>query len=202
MRKTNEEFKAEVFRRRDEYYKKRNRRIRIAAISSAPLACLTAFMILILPAMMPASKADPNFHYSKTEEVSGEEIRVNVKEILYAKCSNKTYSDMKINTLPEERMEEFLDFFVYLTAPEEITEEKTTVGDSATEIISGITTTATTTSGYGKPYYRITLKYEFGNPRTYTVYKDSSTDVFYVADGAARFELTYSQFKYIESIFG
>lgn len=196
--KTNKEFKAEVFRRRDEYYKKRNKRIRIAAISSAPLVCLAAFIIAVFPAMMPAKSEDPYAHYSGTEYVYGEEIRVNVKEIFCVNCVGEGALDVAL--VPEERAEEFLDFLVYLTSPKENTDgEGPTVG-----VIPGVTgattTAATTTSGSTKTYYKITLNYEFGGARTYTVYEDTEEDTFYLSGAGVRIELTYSQFKYIESI--
>ncbi len=180
MRKTNEEFKAEVFRRRDEYYKKRNRRIRIAAISSAPLACLTAFMIMILPAMMPASKEDPDFnpYYSSTGGAS-EAIRVNVESISYSCMNAGTYADAP-SVMEEEKLQEFTELFTFLTSKEEMENaEKSTVG---------ITTTNTSTETMGVPYYSITLNFEFGEPRTYLLYKDC------IICGADEFPITPGQF--------
>ena len=191
MKKTNEEFKAEVFRRRDEYYKKRNRIIRTAAIASAPLACLTAFIIAVFPAMMPASKEAPSYHYSATDEALGEQIRINVKEILCVKYESGAYIGENTATVPEGKREELLDFLVYVSASAEDATEKT-----------GIPTEATTTTATSRPYYKIILNYEVGNPRTYTVYKKINSDAFYIADGAATFALTYSQLKFIESILG
>lgn len=59
MKRTNEEFKAEVFRRRDEYLKKKKaRRNRVLSICVPFAACFTFFAAMMIPAMMPASKAD------------------------------------------------------------------------------------------------------------------------------------------------
>ncbi len=64
MRRTNEEFRAEVFRRKEEYVKARNRRIVksiVATLVCLPLFCVAAFMsIMIAIAMQPAGSAAPN----------------------------------------------------------------------------------------------------------------------------------------------
>lgn len=192
MRKTNEEFKAEVFRRRDEYYKKRNRRIRIAAVASAPLTCLTAFMIMILPAMMPASAEDPDFnpYYSATGgesedftiKVESETIRVNVKSISYSRMNKGTYADVP-SVMEEEKVQEFTELFSFLTRKEG--------SYNAENATSGIITSATTTTqaGGSTPCYSITLHYEFGEPRTYFLYKD------FIVCGNDEFPITQGQFK-------
>ena len=183
MRKTNEEFKAEVFRRRDEYYKKRNRRIRIAAVASAPIACFTAFMIMILPAMMPASSEDPNFdpYYSATEEGS-EESRVNVKSVAYIRVNEGTFTG-EPSLLKEEKVQDFTELFSFLTRKEEVEiAEKPTAG-----IITSATTTTQATSSAS--YYSITLHYEFGEPITYFLYKDC------IVCGNDEFPITQGQFK-------
>lgn len=59
MKKTNEEFKAEVFRRRDEYMRKKKARRNLALSICVPFAlCFSVYAAMIIPAMMPASSAD------------------------------------------------------------------------------------------------------------------------------------------------
>lgn len=59
MKKTNEEFKAEVFRRRDEYMSKKKARRNLALSICVPFAlCVSVYAAMIIPAMMPAGSAD------------------------------------------------------------------------------------------------------------------------------------------------
>lgn len=68
MKRTNEEFKAEVFRRREEYYKKRKMRISMITAACVPfMVCFAMFAVMILPAMMPANSGDMYAPENKTE---------------------------------------------------------------------------------------------------------------------------------------
>lgn len=81
MRRTNEEFRAEVFRRKDEYLKARNKRIVKSIVTTLvclPLFCVVTFMSLMLGiAMSPAGSAGPpdkaNMEAIVRAEVRGEE---------------------------------------------------------------------------------------------------------------------------------
>lgn len=188
MKRTNEEFKAEVFRRRDEYYKKRRKCISAITAAYVPLTvCVAFFTAMIIPAMMPASSADMsdpgengNLYCSEIycDESPQESITTTtattttvMADVEFLKTASEIYFTADGGAtlrLCEEEAKDMLDYMAWVFSEE----------GQGTHEISKPTL-------LGKALYEIKIYSDIGEARTYSVYKDfivSKEKLYYIEE--------------------
>lgn len=176
MRRTTEEIKTEIFRRRDEYLKKRKARIFAVSSLAVPLAIFAVICSAVFPRdIFPY--VEESVYFGKTEEVH---FIVLSDEAFLSEAEKVDFVEYgKDRVIPERTyQDEIISFMREFTKSASLLDETESITESNSE----------------KPLYVLRFFSKSGEMREYAVYQN------YIVSTVENYLLSQSDFEFLKEI--